>query len=154
MGRDTTVALLRIFIFALTLVASVPVWGARPAQVDDETLGAFLDQFFAEQLDALDVPGAAFVMVKNGRVRLARGYGVANRKGNTPFQPHTIVRAGSIVKTITALAALQLAEAGKLDLDADINQYLTSLQVPATFAQPVGSTAASWASARRPMLAS
>lgn len=137
MGRDTTVARLRIFIFALTLLANVPVWGARPAQVDDETLGAFLDQFFAEQLDALDVPGAAFVMVKNGSVRLARGFGVANRKGNTPFQPHTIVRAGSIVKTITALAALQLAEAGKLDLDADINQYLTSLQVPATFAEPV-----------------
>ena len=62
---------------------------------------------------------------------------MANRKGDAPFEPDTIVRAGSIIKTITALAALQLAETGRLDLDRDINQYLSRFQVPETFREPV-----------------
>lgn len=124
------------FIGVLLLSACLPLHGA-PARVDIAALEASLDQFFAEQLPALHVPGAAFVMVKDGKVVLSRGYGFANRKNQGPFDADTIVRAGSIVKTITATAALQLAEAGHLDLDADINQYLSSFQVPATFSDPV-----------------
>ena len=126
---------MRALVAALTLAASLPLHGAT--KVDVEALEAFLDQFFAEQLGALDVPGAAIVMVADGRIQLARGYGVANRKGDAPFEPDTIVRAGSIMKTITALAALQLAETGRLDLDGDINQYLSRFQVPETFREPV-----------------
>lgn len=123
-------------IAALILGACLPLH-ANAARIDAADMEAFLDQFFAEQLPAFDVPGAAVVIVKDGRVVLSRGYGAANRKNQGAFDADTIVRAGSIVKTITALAAMQLAQTGRLDLDADVNDYLTSLRVPSTFEDPV-----------------
>ncbi len=49
----------------------------------------------------------------------------------------TILRVGSIAKTLTATASFQLAEQGRLDLDADINAYLTRFKIPTTFPEPV-----------------
>src|ERR1041384_1953830 len=46
-------------------------------------------------------------------------------------------RIGSISKTFTWTAVMQLVEQGKLDLDTDVNKYLRQLQLPATFAAPV-----------------
>jgi CubicO group peptidase (beta-lactamase class C family) len=99
---------------------------------------SFVDDFLAEKMTELDVPGVAIVMVKDGEIFLAKGYGYADQERKVPFDPErSIVRAGSIVKTVTATAVMQLAEEGKIDLDADINQYLSSFQVPDTFSQPI-----------------
>lgn len=105
----------------------------EPAEVE-----SFVDDFLAEKMTELDVPGAAVVMVKDGEIFLAKGYGYADQERKVPFDPErSIVRAGSIVKTVTATAIMQLAEEGKIDLDADINQYLSSFQVPDTFPEPI-----------------
>jgi CubicO group peptidase (beta-lactamase class C family) len=121
---------------ATALKASVPsstVYAMTP-----QTVEAFINGFASYALESYEVPGLGFVMVKDGEVFFSKGYGFADEEMQVPFDPdQTIVRGGSIVKTVTALAVMQLVEQGKLDLDADVNQYLSHFQVPQTYDKPV-----------------
>ncbi len=105
---------------------------------DPAELEAFLDAFFAEKMEDLNIPGAAFVMVKDGEVFLSKGYGYADLENQTPVDPErTIFRTGSVSKLFTWTAAMQQVEQGSIDLNTDVNQYLKSFQLPATYPEPV-----------------
>jgi len=98
---------------------------------------AFLDGLVPMQLQREDIAGAVIVVVKDGKVLVSKGYGFADVKKRTPVSPDaTLFRPGSISKTFTWTAVMQLVEEGKLDLDRDINDYL-DFQVPHTFGRPV-----------------
>jgi len=106
--------------------------------ITPQAVEGFMNRFASVYMKDYDVPGFEFVMVKDGEVFFSKGYGYADVEKQVPFDPdHTIVRGGSIVKTVTALAVMQLVEQGKLDLDADVNQYLTHFKIPDTYDQPV-----------------
>jgi len=105
---------------------------------DPEEFRAFIDDFFAREMEEDHIPGAVFLLVKDGRVFYSRGYGFANLERREPVDPdHTVFRVGSNSKTLTAAAVLTLVDEGRLDLDTDVNEYLTSLQVPSTFREPI-----------------
>lgn len=88
-------------------------------------LGAFLDGYLPIEMDRADVAGATVVVVKDGQVLLARGYGYADIKTKRVVSPETtLFRIGSVSKLFTWMAVMQLVEQGKLDLDADVQQYL------------------------------
>ena len=91
----------------------------------------------AEQLDALfspwnrnDAPGLTVGVAKDGEVLYRRGFGMASLETAVANTPRTRMRIGSTSKHFTALAALLLAEEGKLDLDAPIRTYLPELTGP------------------------
>lgn len=101
-------------------------------------LESFWDSFFKEEMDAHHVPGVVFVLVKDGEVVLAKGYGYANMEQQSPVLPdRTLFHLGSIAKVMTAVAAMQLVERGQLDLRTDVNTYLTDFQVPDTYPQSI-----------------
>lgn len=105
---------------------------------DPAELELYWNDFFSEQMEQFGVYGAEMVMVKDGEILFSQGYGYADADRQIPYDPErTIIRSGSIVKTVTAAAVMQLSEQGKLDLDADVNQYLTLFKVPEAFGQPV-----------------
>jgi CubicO group peptidase (beta-lactamase class C family) len=84
------------------------------------------------------VPGAVVLVVKDGAVVFARGYGHADPATRRPVDPATtLFRVASVSKLFTATAVMQLVEEGKVDLDADVNVYLEELQVPAAFGAPI-----------------
>jgi CubicO group peptidase (beta-lactamase class C family) len=88
-------------------------------------LGAWLDGFVPIALGRGDIAGAEVVVVKDGHVLVAKGYGFSDMKTRKPVDPaYTLFRPGSISKLFTWTAAMQQVEAGKLDLDADVNTYL------------------------------
>lgn len=71
------------------------------------------------------VAGAVVSVVKDGRVILAKDYGYADVAAKTPMDPdRTLMRIGSTSKLLTWTAVMQLVEAGKIDLGADVNRYL------------------------------
>ena len=108
------------------------------APLTPEDVQTFLDEFMSENMESYGVPGLAFVMVKDGELFFSKGYGYADLENQVLFDPEqTIIRAGSMVKTVTALAVMQLVEQGMIELDTDVNQYLTQLQVPSTYDEPV-----------------
>lgn len=135
-----------ILALVLSLPATAQVAGSAPnstapvqrGSIDPADLEVFLDDFFARNMEELNIPGAAFVMVKDGEVFFAKGYGYADLENQIPVDPElTIFRVGSVSKLFTATAIMQLAEQGVLNLDTDINQYLTNFKIAGTYSQPV-----------------
>ncbi|PHN08199.1 serine hydrolase domain-containing protein [Flavilitoribacter nigricans] len=76
------------------------------------------------------VPGISIAVVEDGAVKWAKAYGIANTDTGQPVDVQTLFQAGSISKPVAALAALKLAEEGKVDLDEDVNTYLKGWQIP------------------------
>ncbi len=83
-----------------------------------------------DRMTRYGVPGVSIAVFDSGRIVWAKGYGVADAAKGTPVTPTTLFQAGSVAAPVSA-AMLALVEAGRLDLDADINTALTSWQLPA-----------------------
>ena len=91
-------------------------------------LPAFLDATIPKLMAEQHVAGTAIVVVHDGRTLFLRGYGQARLDPNVDVDPaRTRFRIGSVTKPLTALAALQLVDAGALDLHRDIRDYLPDL---------------------------
>jgi CubicO group peptidase (beta-lactamase class C family) len=84
----------------------------------------------SDRMAKLHVPGVSIAVIHDGAIQWARGFGVT-RVGGTPVTAKTLFQAASISKPVTALAVLRLVQAGKLDLDTDVNRYLKTWKVPA-----------------------
>ncbi len=107
--------------------------GSLSAQTaSDEPDGRLLDELVGKTVSADGAPGAAAVLVRrDGRVTL-RGYGMADTAKQRTVDPQsTVFRIGSLSKTFTALAILQLVDEGKIVLESDANRYLKGVQIPA-----------------------
>lgn len=88
-------------------------------------VGAFLDGIVPYAIRSGDIAGATVSVVANGQIIFANGYGFSDMKKRTPVLPdRTLFRPGSVSKTFTWTAVMQLVQAGKLDLDRNINDYL------------------------------
>ena len=86
---------------------------------------AWLDGYAPYALRSGDVAGMVITVVKDGQLLTSRGYGYADVEKRTPVDPaKTLFRPGSVSKLVTWTAVMQLVEAGKLDLDKDVNAYL------------------------------
>jgi len=87
--------------------------------------GPALDQRVAAVMKEQGLIGVALAVVAEGRIAYARGYGLADREAGKPVRPgSTSFRWASISKPVTAVAALQLHEQGRLDLDADVRELV------------------------------
>src|SRR3989440_12092424 len=110
---------------------------ALPHELTKPDLEAFLDGLIPAQLQNRDIAGAVVSVVKDGRVLLAKGYGYADFAAKkSVVADKTLFRPGSISKTFTAIAVMQLVEQGKLDLDRDVNDYL-DFAIPKSYPEPV-----------------
>ncbi len=108
------------------------------AAFDPVELANFMDGLVAAQLPTVHAPGATLAVVQNGKLIFVKGYGTANIEKQLPVVADTtLFRPGSVSKLFVWTAVMQLVEAGKLDLDADVNSYLTAFKIPATFPQPI-----------------
>jgi CubicO group peptidase (beta-lactamase class C family) len=82
-----------------------------------------------DRMATLRIPGVSVAVIHEGKVEWARGFGVTKIDG-PPVTPETLFQAASISKPVTAVAVMRLVEAGKLNLDTDVNQYLKTWKVP------------------------
>lgn len=109
----------------------------EPPALTRADLEPWLDGFFPYALQRGKIAGAVVVVVKNGEVLLAKGYGFSDVARRRPVDPATtLFRPGSVSKLFTWTAVMQLVEQGKLDLDADINRYL-DFRIPPLNGKPV-----------------
>jgi CubicO group peptidase (beta-lactamase class C family) len=105
--------------------------------LDATDANAWLDGFMPYALKSGGIPGAVVLVVKDGQVLTERGYGYSDEKTQAPVDPKTTMfRPGSISKLYTWTAVMQQVEAGKLNLDADINQYL-DFKIPPRDGKPI-----------------
>ena len=98
---------------------------------------AWLDGYMPYALHSGDIAGAVVTVVKDGQVIAARGYGYSDVAKHKPVDPNvTLFRPGSVSKLVTWTAVMQQVEAGKINLDADVNRYL-DFKIPPRNGQPI-----------------
>ncbi|TDR36263.1 CubicO group peptidase (beta-lactamase class C family) [Tahibacter aquaticus] len=109
------------------------------APLDAADVAAYVDGVVAAYRRRLGIEGVTVAVVDARRTLLLRGYGLAAQRPERRVDPSdTLFRIGSVSKTFTYLEALRLADAGKLKLDAPVNDYLPpALQLPADGFKPV-----------------
>jgi CubicO group peptidase (beta-lactamase class C family) len=83
-----------------------------------------------ERMEQLNVPGVSVAVINDGEIEWARGYGFADKERNIPVTAETLFQAASISKPVAAVAALKFVEEGRLDLDQNVNEKLTSWHIP------------------------
>src|SRR5262249_18558924 len=88
-------------------------------------------QKLSQRMAHYATPGASIAVVEDFKVAWARGFGVRTMGTTDPVTATTPFQSASISKPVFALAVMRLVEGGTLDLDTDVNRYLTSWQVPA-----------------------
>jgi len=91
---------------------------------------AFPGWTIQDRMEHYNVPGVSVALIDGGSMVWAKAYGMADPAASTPASRETLFQAASISKPIAALAALSMVEAGLLDLDAPVNDYLTSWTLP------------------------
>ncbi len=98
-----------------------------------------LESYIFEKMSASKQPGLSAAIVRESEVIWARGFGFRDLAGGLPATPHTLYGIGSVTKSFTAMAIMQLAEADKLSLDDPVSQHLPRFTV-----QPFGETIRLW----------
>jgi CubicO group peptidase (beta-lactamase class C family) len=99
---------------------------AKP--VSENTDYDAIDAYVEGQMRRLKIPGASLAIVEGDQIVHLRGFGRARPGGEAPT-PQTPLFIGSVTKSFTALAAMQLVEAGKVELDAPVQRYLPWFRV-------------------------
>ena len=124
--------------------ADPPQAGTQPAVQETDAPGladvvARLDEGFEKTRVEQKIVGMSVVIVHDQDVLLAKGYGYADLASKTPADKQTVYRVGSITKVFTALAMMQLRDAGKLKLDDPIETHLPEFNIKSGFpdARPV-----------------
>lgn len=119
------------------LPGTVEVHATAPAALTAQDLQAWLDGLVPYALKKADLAGAVVVVVKDGALLAAKGYGYADVGKRIPVDPATtLFRPGSVSKLFMWTAVMQLVEQGKLDLDTDVNKYL-DFTIPPRDGKPI-----------------
>ncbi len=87
-----------------------------------------IDGYVTARMRSARIPGLALAVVKGDQIIYAKGYGHAN-PSNDLVTPQTPFMIGSVSKPITALAVMQLVEAGKIKLDAPVQNYISWFRI-------------------------
>src|ERR1700733_12552457 len=125
------------FVPWLALLAATAIAAASPSDVRADSKGDSKKQSaqwsaFTQKFDSLadqeKIVGASIVLIRDGRIVSHHEHGLADRAQGVRITPQTIYHYGSITKTLTAIAIMQLRDRGRLSLDDRITTYLPELR--------------------------
>lgn len=126
-----------VALLAISLTG--PAWAQTPSRtqncpgpdIDAAALRIEADARFETVRQAAHIPGATLSVVYCGKVILQRGYGFENIERSVRVDPEqTLFRIGSVSKTLTFVALMQLVEQGRVDPDVPAQTYLKDLDLP------------------------
>src|SRR5258707_2696550 len=116
------------FLLSALLVAISSVAAAAQDHSLSPEKRAQIEKAVSAFMTANSVPGVSVAVVHNGQPVWSAGFGMADLEDFSPATSSTLYRLGSISKSITAVAILQLYERGKLDLEVRSEEHTSELQ--------------------------
>ncbi len=120
----------------VSLILSIPSV-ALSATLDPVEVERFFDTSFEIHKYNQQLAGNVVAVVQDGKVLFKKGYGYADIENRIEVDPdQTLFRIASISKTFVWTAVMQLVEAGRLELNTDVNDYL-DFTIPATYSEPI-----------------
>ncbi len=107
-------------------------------ELDVLNVTTFFDEAAPDFLEQFNIAGMAISVVKDSEIIFSKGYGYADVENQLPVDANaTLFYAASVSKNVMATAVMQLVKRGLLDLNADVNNYLTAFKIPDTFPEPI-----------------
>ncbi len=122
-------SVLRSVLFVALALSVVGVIGASAAQAPAATSEAALDRVVERTMETFSVPGIAVGIIKDGKLVLAKGYGVREAGKPAPVDADTLFGIASNTKAFTAASLAILAEEGKLGWDDRVVDHLPRFQL-------------------------
>lgn len=127
-----------ILIIGLGTVLGLLAWSIKPEtlsfppeELPQNKYEEALEKFgLYSKMSRYGVPAVSCAVIKNGKVNWAKGYGFIQAGKPEVIDTETMFSVGSVSKVGAAVISLKLQEEGYLDIDTDVNQYLTSWKVP------------------------
>lgn len=104
-----------LFCLCLILAASAPM--------HSQSTDAAVTDYVKSEMQRQHIPGLALLVVRNGKIIRAEGFGLANVELQVPVKPETIFQSGSVGKQFTATAVMMLVEEGKIGLDDPLTKF-------------------------------
>lgn len=119
-----------LILFAAAVVAATaqPVAAHRVIEITPEKV-RLLEQVITAKMTAMSIPGVTAAIGIGREVKWTGAYGMSDLENLVPMKTSTVLRLASISKPITAVAAMQLVESGKMSLDAEVQRYVPSFPV-------------------------
>lgn len=108
----------------LVLACLASAGGASAEQTAVQRLETRVDQTVADEMQKQNIIGIAVGLIRDRQAVLQRHYGFEDLQQQIPVTGETMFRWASISKPVTAVAAMQLVEQGKLDLTKDVRDYV------------------------------
>ncbi len=115
-----------LIIFCLCFIC-LPTPAQTKVAIKDNQLNEKVDAFVREKMTANHIPGLSLAFVRDGKIILAKGYGMANLELSAPANEKTAFAIYSITKTFTGVATMMLVEEGKISLEDPISKHLADL---------------------------
>jgi serine beta-lactamase-like protein LACTB len=113
--------LVRIFWYCLLVMGTFLVWSIPSRAQTQDPVNVISAHMAQDRLPSLSV-----AVARRGAVVYAAAFGLADVENSVPATINTVYRIGSVSKTITATAVMQLSESGRLDLDVPVQTYCAS----------------------------
>jgi serine beta-lactamase-like protein LACTB, mitochondrial len=113
-SRSQTALKYGLLLIFLTGVAATPQNADVPAEID---------RIATQEMQKRQIPAMTVAVAFDGQVVYSKGFGIADIENSVAANQETLIRTGSLAKPLTAVLAMTLVEAGKLDLDAPIQRY-------------------------------
>jgi CubicO group peptidase (beta-lactamase class C family) len=126
----------RGFVTLITFVLCVAK-GLAASGPDRASLIRLVSAAAQAEVDGGMMSGATIALVSDQETIFVRGFGFADKQKRLPARPDTVYRAGSISKLFTAMAAMQLVEKGRLDIDKPAAEVLPDFYIINPFAEPM-----------------
>lgn len=111
-------------VFALPMRGCSGPWNNSPPPPQHHALVTKIDERMARAISDRSVPGGSVAVASEGTEVYAHGYGYANVEDAVPAMPSTVYRIGSITKTFTAAAIMDLVEHGRLSIDDEVTKFI------------------------------
>src|SRR5258708_24242337 len=126
-----------IFTLLPGLAAHAEDQGNIPARKGYTSVATSLESMIRQEMDDKQLPAFSIALVDGNQIVWAQGFGYQDPDKKIPATAHTVYRVGSVSKLFTDIGIMQMVEAGKINLDAPVSQYIPDFQPQNPFPEPI-----------------
>src|SRR5437660_11410906 len=126
-----------IITLLLGPVAYAEDQGNIPTRKDYASVATSLESMIRQEMEDKQLPAFSIALVDGNQIVWAQGFGYQDPDKKIPATAHTVYRVGSVSKLFTDIGIMQMVEAGKINLDAPVSQYIPDFRPQNPFTNPI-----------------
>ena len=136
-GRKRSFVIVAVYLIVIAILpfgcTSLPKRPDFTGEKDYEGVIRHLNTYIAKSMKKNKVIGLSIALVDDQEIIFARGFGYADQENEVPATKNTVYRTGSVSKLFTATAVMQIAQSGKVDIDAPLDTYVPGFSIQTRF---------------------